>query len=123
MLEHKIPDFVTVLASFGAFVVDISISSVHQPSSWPGHNTHHPASPPVYGMIVRAGTWNFLYLRHRSSTALQLPCQALLTVHRDFNSTVNMTAEELEKWLKGDKSQQTGWSKSDGSGESVGHER
>ncbi|KAK5071833.1 hypothetical protein LTS08_001072 [Lithohypha guttulata] len=33
-----------------------------------------------------------------------------------------MTAEELEEWLKGDKSQGTGWSKSDGSGESIGHE-
>ena len=34
-----------------------------------------------------------------------------------------MTAEELEKWLKGDKSQSSGWSKSDGSGETIGHER
>lgn len=42
---------------------------------------------------------------------------------RDFNITVNMTAEELEKWLKGSASKDTGWSKSDGSGESIGHER
>jgi len=34
-----------------------------------------------------------------------------------------MTAEELEAWLKGDDSQTSGWSKDDGSGESVGHER
>lgn len=34
-----------------------------------------------------------------------------------------MTAEELEKWLKGSASQESGWSKSDGSGESIGHER
>lgn len=34
-----------------------------------------------------------------------------------------MTADELEKWLKGGASRESGWSKSDGSGESVGHER
>lgn len=43
--------------------------------------------------------------------------------NRDFNKTVNMTAEELEKWLKGGNSRTSGWSKSDGSGESIGHER
>lgn len=36
---------------------------------------------------------------------------------------MNMTAEELEEWLKGEQSQGSGWSKSDGSGETVGHER
>jgi hypothetical protein len=49
--------------------------------------------------------------------------KALLINGRDFNKTVNMTAEELEKWLKGSSSKESGWSKSDGSGESVGHER
>lgn len=34
-----------------------------------------------------------------------------------------MTAEELESWLKEEQSQSSGWSKDDGSGESVGHER
>jgi len=34
-----------------------------------------------------------------------------------------MTADELEKWLKGSASKETGWPKDDGSGESVGHER
>lgn len=48
---------------------------------------------------------------------------SFLTQHRDFNNTVNMTADELEKWLKGSASQETGWSKSDDSGESIGHER
>ncbi|RVX66348.1 hypothetical protein B0A52_09956 [Exophiala mesophila] len=43
-------------------------------------------------------------------------------VIEDFNKTVNMTADELEKWLKGEASQNSGWSKDDGSGESVGHE-
>ena len=42
---------------------------------------------------------------------------------RDFNKTVNMTADELEKWLKGTGSKDSGWSKDDGSGESIGHER
>ncbi len=50
------------------------------------------------------------------------PWQLLIWV-RDFNKTVNMTADELEKWLKGSGSTESGWSKSDGSGESVGHER
>ena len=47
----------------------------------------------------------------------------MLMHSRDFNNTVNMTAEELEKWLKGSSSKDSGWSKSDGSGESIGHER
>jgi hypothetical protein len=33
-----------------------------------------------------------------------------------------MTAQELEKWLKSDKSKRAGWSKDDGSGEAIGHE-
>jgi hypothetical protein len=42
---------------------------------------------------------------------------------REFNELVNMTADELEEWLQSDASNKTGWAKSDGSGESVGHER
>lgn len=34
-----------------------------------------------------------------------------------------MTADDLETWLKGGDSQESGWSKDDGSGESIGHER
>ncbi|KAI9776481.1 MAG: hypothetical protein M1835_005505 [Candelina submexicana] len=44
------------------------------------------------------------------------------TVIREFNELVNMTAEELTEWLKGDASTSSGWTKDDGSGESVGHE-
>jgi len=33
-----------------------------------------------------------------------------------------VTSEELEEWLKGDKSKKAGWSKDDGSGEAIGHE-
>ncbi|MCJ1361242.1 hypothetical protein MMC16_000340 [Acarospora aff. strigata] len=33
-----------------------------------------------------------------------------------------MSGEELEEWLQGEQSQGSGWSKSDGSGETVGHE-
>ena len=33
-----------------------------------------------------------------------------------------MTVDELEEWLQTEDSQSTGWSKDDGSGESVGHE-
>jgi hypothetical protein len=38
----------------------------------------------------------------------------------DWNSAVNMTAGEIEKWLDTDESQEVG-QKDDGSGESVGH--
>jgi hypothetical protein len=41
---------------------------------------------------------------------------------KDFNKQVNLTANELEEWLKGDKSKKAGWSKNDGSGEAIGHE-
>lgn len=33
-----------------------------------------------------------------------------------------MSASELEEWLKGEDSTSSGWSKSDGSGETIGHE-
>ncbi|KAL8693789.1 MAG: hypothetical protein Q9218_001437 [Villophora microphyllina] len=33
-----------------------------------------------------------------------------------------MTSNELETWLKGEQSTSSGWSKDDGSGETVGHE-
>ena len=34
-----------------------------------------------------------------------------------------MSASELGEWLKGESSQGAGWSKGDGSGETIGHER
>lgn len=34
-----------------------------------------------------------------------------------------MKSDELETWLKGEQSQESGWDKGDGSGESIGHER
>jgi len=34
-----------------------------------------------------------------------------------------MSATELEEWLKGEDSSSSGWSKDDGSGETIGHER
>jgi len=41
----------------------------------------------------------------------------------DFIKYVNMTAVELEKWLKGSQSQESGWGKTDSkTGESIGHE-
>ncbi|CAN8096928.1 unnamed protein product [Discula destructiva] len=39
----------------------------------------------------------------------------------EFNEYVNMTASELEKWLKSDDSNSAGWAKDGGEGESVGH--
>ncbi|RMY74402.1 hypothetical protein D0863_03267 [Hortaea werneckii] len=41
---------------------------------------------------------------------------------REFNDLVNMTANELKDWLQQSSSEDAGWSKDDGSGESVGHE-
>lgn len=43
----------------------------------------------------------------------------------DFKEVINMTADELEAFLKTEESQGStgaGWQKGDGSGESVGHE-
>lgn len=42
---------------------------------------------------------------------------------REFGELVNMTAEELKDWLGQEESAGSGWSKDDGSGETVGHER
>lgn len=47
----------------------------------------------------------------------------LTTPPREFNELVNMTASDLETWLKSDDSTGAGWSKDDGSGETIGHER
>lgn len=46
-----------------------------------------------------------------------------LNESREFNELVNMTAGELEEWLKQEQSENSGWGKGDGSGETVGHER
>ncbi|VUC24444.1 unnamed protein product [Clonostachys rosea] len=43
-------------------------------------------------------------------------------VVEEFNELVNMTASELEKWLKSGDSNSAGWPKEDSSGESVGHD-
>ena len=42
---------------------------------------------------------------------------------REFNELVNMTAGEIEDWLKEEQSAGSGLEKGDGSGETVGHER
>lgn len=39
---------------------------------------------------------------------------------REFNELVNMTAGELEAWLKEEDSTSSGWAKDDGSGETIG---
>lgn len=40
-------------------------------------------------------------------------------IYTDFKELVNMSASELEKWLKTDESKKVGWDSGDG--ESVGH--
>ena len=47
----------------------------------------------------------------------------MLIDSREFNDLVNMTADELETWLKDEQSESSGWTKGDGSDETVGHER
>lgn len=47
----------------------------------------------------------------------------LIELHREFNDLVNMSASDLKSWLKEESSEDAGWSKSDGSGETIGHER
>ncbi|PMD16351.1 hypothetical protein NA56DRAFT_708905 [Hyaloscypha hepaticicola] len=43
------------------------------------------------------------------------------TVIQEFNELVNMSASDLETWLKSEDSTSSGWSKEDGS-ETIGHE-
>ncbi|KAI0846569.1 hypothetical protein F5Y00DRAFT_264380 [Daldinia vernicosa] len=45
------------------------------------------------------------------------------TVIEEFNDLVNMSASDLETWLKEGSSESAGWGKDDGSGETIGHER
>ncbi|KAI1824506.1 hypothetical protein F4861DRAFT_538965 [Xylaria intraflava] len=45
-----------------------------------------------------------------------------ILLSREFNELVNMSAKDLETWLKGTSSQSAGWSKGDESGETIGHE-
>lgn len=40
----------------------------------------------------------------------------------EFNEYVNMTASELEKWLKSEESSEAGWKKDEGDGKSVGQD-
>ncbi|KAF1838303.1 hypothetical protein BDW02DRAFT_585978 [Decorospora gaudefroyi] len=44
------------------------------------------------------------------------------TVISEFNDLVNMTASELQEWLGSEEPAGSGWSKDDGSGETIGHE-
>ena len=56
-------------------------------------------------------------------TVLSSSVETQSAPHREFNDLVNMSAKELEEWLEGEQSQGSGWSKGDGSDETVGHER
>jgi len=47
----------------------------------------------------------------------------MITPNREWNELVNMTPQELKDWLGSDESAGAGWSKDDGSGETIGHER
>ncbi|KAI1417996.1 hypothetical protein F5Y13DRAFT_184508 [Hypoxylon sp. FL1857] len=60
------------------------------------------------------------YQNSRFSTAKMVKDKQ--TVIQEFNELVNMSASDLETWLKEGASESAGWSKSDGSGETIGHE-
>ncbi|KAK3178879.1 hypothetical protein OEA41_001016 [Lepraria neglecta] len=55
------------------------------------------------------------------ASLIQLPTFVLIK-SSEFNELVNMTAGELEEWLKQEQSESSGWEKGDGSGETIGHE-
>ena len=48
---------------------------------------------------------------------------AALNGSRESNELLNMTAAELGEWLKEEQSENSGWDRGGGSGETVGHER
>lgn len=43
-------------------------------------------------------------------------------VIKEFNELVNVSAKDLEKWLKSNDSRSAGWPKENGDGETVGHD-
>ncbi|KAK5662969.1 hypothetical protein OQA88_6381 [Cercophora sp. LCS_1] len=53
---------------------------------------------------------------------LQIKTSFDLLTTKEFNELFNMTSDELEDWLETSASTGSGWTKDDGSGESVGHE-
>jgi len=50
-------------------------------------------------------------------------CLSFLTEYREFNEIINMSAKDLKEWLGSEESTGAGWSKDDGSGETIGHDR
>lgn len=62
-----------------------------------------------------------LFARYLSSTSRKMVKDAQ-TVIEEFNQLVNMSPDELKDWLGSEESTGSGWSKDDGSGETIGHE-
>ncbi|RKU43431.1 hypothetical protein DL546_005744 [Coniochaeta pulveracea] len=56
---------------------------------------------------------------HRGFAKMVKPEEQVI---EEFNTYVNMSASELSSWLETEASTSSGWSKNDGSGESVGHD-
>jgi hypothetical protein len=105
-------------------------------TSRPSFNTYpsqHPELQPYFHAQVnlqpctttRPHLQNGQRQRNRNSvrSPSSLPSQHQTNTHyREFNELVNMTASDLETWLKSEDSTSAGWSKDDGS-ETIGHER
>ncbi|KAF3040856.1 hypothetical protein E8E11_007467 [Didymella keratinophila] len=68
---------------------------------------------------------NYLQIQHQTASFSGTPRKMVKdndTVIEEFNELVNMSAKELQDWLGQDESAGAGWSKDDGSGETIGHD-
>ena len=55
--------------------------------------------------------------------SVQKPCCWSSSARREFNELANVNSPKLKEWLGKDELAGARWSKDDGSGETVGHER
>ncbi|RYP34710.1 hypothetical protein DL767_004156 [Monosporascus sp. MG133] len=60
---------------------------------------------------------------HQDGGDLEALLQERYTKLKEFNYLVNTSTDDLEDWLKGQSLETAGWSKDDGSGEAIGHEK
>ncbi|KAI1474951.1 hypothetical protein F4774DRAFT_398886 [Daldinia eschscholtzii] len=74
----------------------------------------------IYSLPISTSRLPLKFLRSQYSTAKMVKDNQ--TVIEEFNDLVNMSASDLETWLKEESSESAGWSKDDGSGETIGHE-
>jgi len=113
------------------------------PSSTPVHTTiqatessrHSPHQPETSLITIKPQPAKTLQCNNRQNgqgrcdsrqvSALEsmVTCLSFLTEYREFNEIINMSAKDLKEWLGSEESTGAGWSKDDGSGETIGHDR